>query len=270
MNRRNMSRQVIDRRQFLTLPLAFVVAPLARVYAAASAHTAPYRVDVSLLYGALTYRIDETLTESTDRAGGRYEVAVAGEGDGISNRIESAGTLRQGRWAPLRTQSFFSVKGRKSRGDVTYDYGERRIDYHFKGETFFFRRLRVVDDSIPMPDGVFIDDAISATLNYADQLWPPQGDGDLVTHVVRRSIASNEGPDDVQARYRAELVPFILKIAVDAQTRKPIGRFDLTRFPSWAKQNQPAQITFGADRRPELMNLPMMLGTSVQIRLKTG
>jgi hypothetical protein len=265
-----MSRQVIHRREFLALPLAFLLAPLARAYATAVAHTAPYRVDVSLLYGALTYRIDETLTESVDRAGGRYDIAVTGEGDGIANRIESAGTLRQGRWAPLRTQSFFSVKGRESRSNITYDYAGRRVDYHFKGETFFLRRLRIVDDSVPMPEGVLIDDAISATLNYADQLWPPQTDGDLVTHVVRRKMESNEGPDDVQARYRAELVPFTLKVAVDAETRKPIARFDLTRFSSWAKQSQPAQITFGLDRRPELMSLPMILGTSVQIRLKTA
>src|SRR5438093_12849313 len=103
-----MSRQVIDRRDFLTLPLAFTLLPLARAHAAAVAHTAPYCVDVSLLYGALTYRIDETLSESVDKAAGRYEVAVTGEGDGIANRIDSAGILREGRWAPLRTQSFFS------------------------------------------------------------------------------------------------------------------------------------------------------------------
>jgi len=250
--------------------MAFLVMPLARAYAAVVAHTAPYRVDVTLLYGALTYRIDETLSESVDKAGGRYEVAVTGEGDGIANRIESAGTLRQGRWVPLRTQSFFSVKGRESRSNITYDYTARRVNYHFKGETFFLRRLRVVDDTVPMPDGVHIDDAISATLNYADKLWPSHADGNLQTHVIRRKVASNEGPDDVQARYQAELVPFTLSVAVDAETRKPIGRFDLTRFSSWAKQNQPAQITFGVDRRPEHMNLPMMLGTSVQIRLKTG
>jgi hypothetical protein len=265
-----MSRQVIARREFLTLPLAFLLLPLARAHAMVAAHTVPYRVDVSLLYGALTYRIDETLAESVDKAGGRYEVAVTGEGDGIANRIESAGTLRQGRWAPLRTQSFFSVKGRESRSNVKYDYVSRRVDYHFKGETFFLRRLRVVDDTVPMPEGVHIDDAISATLNYADRLWPPQSDGNLSTHIIRRKIASNEGPDDVQARYQAELVRFTLNVAVDADTRKPVGRFDLSRFSSWAKQNQPAQVTFGVDRRPEHLNLPMMLGTSVQIRLKTG
>jgi hypothetical protein len=270
VNRRSMSIRVIDRREFLTLSVGLLLLPLARAHATAVARTAPYRVDVSLLYGALTYRIDETLSESVDKAGGRYEVAVTGEGDGIANRIDSAGTLRQGRWAPLRTQSYFSVKGRESRSNITYDYTKRLVDYHFKGETFFLRRLRVVDDTVAMPDGVHIDDAISATLNYADKLWPPQSDGSLTTHVVRRKITGNEGPDDVQARYQAELVRFTLNVGVDAETRKPIGRFDLTRFSSWARQNQPGQITFGVDRRPEQMNLPMMLGTSVQIRLKTG
>jgi hypothetical protein len=247
-----------------------LLSPLARAQAAVVAHSAPYRVDVSLLYGALTYRIDETLAESIDRTAGRYDVTMTGEGDGIANRIESAGTLRQGRWAPLRSKSFFSVKGRESRADIAYDYTARQIDYHFKGETFFLRRLRVVDDSVPMPEGMLIDDAISATLNYADQLWRPQTDGELLTHIVRRKIASNEGPDDVQARYRAELAPLTLKVAVDPETHKPIARFDLTRFSSWARQNQPGQITFGGDRRPERLNLPMILGTSVQISLKTG
>ena len=265
-----MSRQVIGRRDFLSLPLAFLLAPLVRASADTVARTAPYRVDVRLLYGALTYRIDETLAESIDRSAGRYEVAMTGEGDGIVNRIESSGVFRQGRWAPLRSRSFFSVKERESRGDVTYDYTARRIDYHFKGETFFLRRLRVVDDSLPIPEGLLIDDAISATLNYADQLWRPQTDGDLLTHIVRRKIASNEGPDDVQAQYRAELAPLTLKVAVDAETRKPTAQFDLTRFSSWARQSQPALITFGADRRPEHLNLPMILGTSVQISLKTG
>ena len=269
-----MSRQGVARRDFLTLPLGLLLSPLmlplARALAAVEGHSAPYRVEVSLLYGALTYRIDETLAESIDRAGSRYEVTMTGEGDGIANRIESTGALRQGRWAPLRSKSFFSVKGRESRADVTYDYAARQAEYHFKGETFFLRRLRVVDDTVPMPEGLLVDDAISATLNYADQLWPAQPNGDLVTHIVRRKIAGNEGPDDVQARYRAELAPLTLKVAVDAETRKPIARFDLTRFSSWAKQNQPALITFGGDRRPEHMSLPMILGTSVQISLKTG
>lgn len=265
-----MSRQVIDRREFLALTLVALLPPLARVHAAGQAHKAPYGVDVSLLYGALTYRVEGTLTETIDRPGGRYEVTIAGEGDGIANRVESVGTLREGRWAPVRTRSSFLVKGRESRSDIAYDHARRSIEYHFKGETFFFRRLRVADDVVSVPEGFLVDDSISATLNYADQLWPPQPDGTFLTHVVRRKRANNEGVDDVQKHYRAELVPFTLQVAIDTETRKPIAKIDLTRFSSWAKRDQPALITFGPDRRPESMSLSMMLGTSVQIRLKTA
>src|SRR5256712_10834792 len=231
-----MSRQVIDRRQFLTLPLGLLLAPLARAQAAVEAHRAPYGVDVSLLYGALTYRVEGTLTETIDRPRGRYDGAIAGEGDGIATRIESVGIIRRGRWAPLRSRSFFSVKGRESRSDITYDHAGRSIEYHFKGETFFFRRLRVVDDVLPIPEGVLVDDSISAPLSYGDQRTAPQADGSFVTHVVRRKVARNEGPDDVQRHYRAELVPFKFKVAVDAATRKTVAQIDLTRFSSWANQ----------------------------------
>lgn len=265
-----MSRKATDRREFLALSLAFLLAPVARCQAAAESRQAPYGVDVSILYGALTFRAEGTLTETIDRPGGRYDVAVAGEGDGIANRIESAGILRQGRWAPLRTRSFFSVRGRESRSDITYDYARRTVEYHFRGETFFLRRLRLADDTVPIPEGLLIDDSLSATLNYADRLWAPQADGSLVTHVIRRKVAENEGPDEVQQHYRAELIPFTLKVAVDTQTRKPTAQIDLTRFSSWARRDQPALVTFGPDRRPEHMSLTMRLGTSVQIRLKTG
>jgi hypothetical protein len=263
-----MSRQGIDRRQFLTLPLALLLTPLARVQAAPETQTVPYGVDISLLYGTLIYRVVGTMTEAIDRSGGRYEVTIVGEGDGITTRVESAGVLRQGRWAPMRSRSFFSVKGRESRGDVTYDHARGSADYHFKGETFFLRRLRVVDDVVPLPPGMLVDDSISATLNYAERRWEPRPDGSFATNVVRRKIAPDEGPDDVQTRYRAELAPFKLEPAVDAVTRKPIAHFDLTRFSSWAKRDQPALVTFGPDRRPEHLSLPMILGTSVQIRLK--
>jgi hypothetical protein len=263
-----MSRQVIDRREFLALSLAGLLVPSAHAHAEGQAQKSPYDVDVSLLYGALTYHIEGTLTETIDRAAGRYDVTIAGEGDGIANRVESTGTLRQGRWAPLRTRSSFRVKGRESRSDIAYDHARRRIEYHFKGETFFLRRLRVADDVVSVPEGFLVDDSISGTLNYADQRWPTQPDGSFLTHVVRRKRAGNEGVDEVQKHYRAELVPFRLQVTVDAETRKPIAKIDLTRFSSWATQDQPALITFGADRRPEHMSLSLMLGTSVQIRLK--
>src|SRR5215470_6052594 len=125
-----MSRQAIDRRQFLTLPLALFLAPLGtgRAFAApAETYRAPFGVDVRLLYGVLTYHVQGTFNQSIDRPGGHYEATVEGEGDGIANRIESMGTLRQGRWVPIRSRSFFSVKGRESRSDVTYDHARGRI-----------------------------------------------------------------------------------------------------------------------------------------------
>jgi hypothetical protein len=263
-----MSRQVVDRREFLALSLAGLLAPWAHAHAAGQPQKSPYGVDVRLLYGALIYHVEGTLSETIDRAAGRYDVTIAGEGDGIANRVESTGTLRQGRWAPVRTRSSFRVKGRESRSDVTYDHARRSVEYHFKGETFFLRRLRVADDVVSVPEGLLVDDSISATLNYAEQRWPPQPDGSFLTHVIRRKRADNEGIDDVQKHYRAELVPFRLQVTVDAETRKPVAKIDLTRFSSWATQDQPALITFGADRRPEHMSLSMILGTSVQIRLK--
>jgi len=267
-----MSRKVTNRREFLTLPLAALLAPLfgRTASAAPDARNARYGADVSILYGMLTYRLEGTMSETVDRPGGRYEVTIVGEGDGIANRIESRGTLLEGRWAPLQTRSFFSVKGRESRSDITYDYARRSIAYRFKGETFFFRRLRVADDVLTIPKGLYVDDTISATLNYTDQLWAPQPDGTYLTRIVRRKKPENEGADDVQQHYKAELVPFTLKVARDAATGKATAQIDLTRFSSWAKQDQPGRITFDAGRRLENMSLPMMLGTSVQIRIATG
>src|SRR2546425_5627954 len=90
----------------------------------------------------------------------------------------------------------------------------------------------------------------------------------LLTHVVRRRRPVNEGPDDVQKFYRAELVPFVLRVTSDPETGKPSALFDLTRFSSWAREARPARVIFGPDRRPELITASLMLGTSVNIRMK--
>ena len=99
-----MSRQPFTRRRFLTLSLALLLAPAAlrwdRARAAAESRRATYALDAGILYGMLNYHLDGTLTESVDRVGGRYDVTIVGEGDGIANRIESSGALREGRWAP--------------------------------------------------------------------------------------------------------------------------------------------------------------------------
>lgn len=272
-----MSRQPITRRRFLALPLTLLLAPVVlhpgprgRAWAQAESRKASYAVDVGILYGLLTFHMDGALTEAVDRATGRYDVKLAGQGDGIANRIESRGIIREGRWTPRETHGWFSVMGRESRSDVTYDWTRRTIEYHFRGETFLLRRLRVADDLVPVPETVHVDDAISATLNYADGRWTPQADGSFQTHVIRRKKAESEGPDEVQASYRAELVPFLLKVAPDPESGKPAALFDLTRFSSWAKRSEPARVTFGPDRRPEVMTMPMILGTSVKIHLRAA
>ncbi|HKB26839.1 MAG TPA: hypothetical protein VKG64_17525 [Methylomirabilota bacterium] len=268
-----MSRPPLSRRRFLTLPLALLLAPAAlpwdRARAAPDSRRGTYAVDVGILYGMLGYHLEGTLSETVDRAAGSYEVKIAGEGDGIANRIESSGVLLNGRWAPQESHSFFSVKGRKSRSDIAYDWTRRTIAYHFRGETFFLRKLRVADDVVPVPEELHVDDSLSAMLNYADARWLPQEDGTYRTHVVRRKKADDEGPDDAQSAYRAELVPITLKVAFDAASGKRTALFDLTGFSSWARRDQPGRITFGYDKRPELLTLGMMLGTSVKVELRS-
>ncbi len=273
MSRHLVTPRQVTRRQFLALPLAFLLPPvggLGRGWAATTseARKGTYTADVGILYGLLTFHLDGVLTEAIDRAGGRYDVSIAGEGDGIANRIESRGLLQDGRWAPLEGNSWFSVKGRESRSELRYDWVRRTVEYHFRGETFFMRRLRVADDVVPVPEGVHVDDSISAILNYADGVWPPQADGGHETHVVRRKRPDNEGADDAQRFYRAELVPFTLKVDADAGSGKPTALFDLTHFSSWAKKGEPARVTFGTDRRPELLSMSLILGSSAKIELR--
>lgn len=268
-----MSRHPVSRRQFLALPLAVLLAPIGwagRGWAGATseARNGTYTADVGILHNLLTFRLVGVLTEEIDRAAGGYHVSIAGEGDGIANRIESRGLLRDGRWAPLEGHSWFSVKGRESRSELQYDWVRRTVAYHFRGETFFMRRLRVADDVVPVPEGVHVDDAISAILNYADGVWPLQADGAHETHVVRRKRPDNEGADDVQRLYRAELAPLTLKVQADPGSGKPTATFDLTHFSSWAKKNEPARVTFSRDRRPELMSMALILGSSVKIELR--
>jgi hypothetical protein len=269
-----MSRHPISRRRFLALPLAFLWAPggawPARGWAATSeGRQGTYTADVGILYRLLTFRMEGVLTEATDRAAGTYRVTIAGEGDGIANRIESSGLLRDGRWAPIEGHSWFSVKGRESRSAFRYDWVRRTVEYHFRGETFFLRRLRLADDLVPVPEGVHVDDSLSATLNYADNRWPARADGGYETYIVRRKRADDEGPDDTQRLYRAELVPFTLKVNADPLSGKPTALFDLTHFSSWARKGEPARVTFGPDRRPELMIMSLILGSSVKVELRT-
>jgi len=267
-----MSSAPLHRRQFLTLlgagPLATLFLGLPGVSSQTHSRKAAYTADVGILWDAITLRLQGTMDEVIDRVAGRYEVRAAGEGDGIANRLESTGRLRDGRWTPERATSWFNVRGRESRGDITYDWTARKIDYRFRGETFFLRRLRVVEDTLSVPSGQHVDDVMSAVLNYVDDQWKPAADGTLRTHVIRRRKRDSEGPDDVDAQPRAEIVPFEMRPGRDAETGKNGASFDMTRFSSWARTGKPARIVFGPSRRPELIASSLILGTTVTIRLR--
>ena len=175
------------------------------------------------------------------------------------------GTLRDGRWAPLRFTDRFVVYGRESRLEIVYDYAGGLIQYRGRAETFLLRRLRVTDDAVSLPAGGHVDDVVSATLNYAERRWLPESDGRLVSRVVRRQRIPGERPDEADRRYRAELVPFELRVEPQAGGRAS-ALLDLTRFSSWAREDEPARIVFGADRRPEAITASLILGTSLAIR----
>jgi hypothetical protein len=263
-----------DRRRFLTLAvvLPLLAGPRApgRVSAATRSRRGLFSAELGVLYDALAFRVAGTIEETVDRGAGRYQVRADGTGDGVTNCIESVGRVREGRWAPDRASSSFVIRGRQSRSEIVYDWAARQIHYRFRGETFFLRRLRVVDDTISVPEGVHVDDVVTALLNYADGHWKPQSDGAYRTLVVRRRRRNGEGPDEVDADARGELVPFELKVGRDEPSGKPAAFFDMTRFSSWAYEGRPARIVFGPDRRPELITSTLMLGTSITIRLRAS
>ena len=262
-----MSRHDLNRRGFLTLAVAVLVAPGRLLGAEPAGRRGTYVVDVGLLYSMLTFHLQGVLDEQVDQAAGRYEVRSEGQGDRITSRLHSRGILRNGRWTPLEATSHFDVYGRESRTQVAYDHDRRSVEYHARAETFLRRRLRVVDDVLTLPAGQHVDDAVSALLNYRDGRWAPDTDGRLRTHVVRRRQSDSEGPDDVARTYRAELVPLELTVTTDPRTGKREAMLDLSRFSSWARSSQPARIVFDESRRPTLISGPLILGSSLSIRL---
>ena len=85
--------------------------------------------------------------------------------------------------------------------------------------------------------------------------------------MVRRRRGKREASDEVESVYRAELVPFVLRVEPDPASGRPVAAIDLTRFSSWALEGEPARIAFGADGRPQTMAASLMLGTSVAVRI---
>ena len=123
----------------------------------------------------------------------------------------------------------------------------------------------MTDDTVAMPAGAHVDDVVSATLNYAEGRWPAEADGGSSPGSCDASDPG-ERPDDAERRYRAELVPFELRVGTDASGRATAAaRPDA--FSSWAREDEPARIVFGADRRPETITATLILGTSLAIRI---
>ena len=260
-----MSTLLMTRRHFLTLPVVLLSNPLSSLAAEESLRRGRYVADVGVLYDVLTFHLKGTIEERVNRKAGKYDVAITGDGASIATRIESSGTLRDGRWSPLHSTSWFNVRDRVSQTEVDYDYARHTIGFRARAETFFLRRLRTVDDVVPIPSGTHIDDVVSATLNYADALWPSH-DSILRTFVVHRRRAADEAPDDVAPGYRAELTELQATVTSDLQDGKSSALFDLSPFSSWIRPSRPARIVFGSNRRPELITTSMILGSSVTIR----
>jgi hypothetical protein len=261
----------LSRRSFLRMGLtaAFgsVLGGVGRAAAAVDARRGMFAARAALLYGVFRFEESGTIDETIDRVAGRYEVRISGRGHEMTTEIESTGVLRDGRWAPSRFADRFVVYGRESRLEITHDYDRGQIVYRGRSETFLLRRIRTTDDTVPIPPGTHVDDVVSATLNYSEGRWVPEPDGTLATRVVRRQRIQGEGPDDASRRYRAELVPFALRVVTGSDGRQ-VAELDLTRFSSWARDDEPGRIVFGSDRRPETITASLILGTSLTIRIQ--
>src|SRR5947207_12809173 len=109
-----MSTPLMGRRGFLTLPLALLLNPLARVGAEPVLRRGRYAADVGVLYDMLTFHLEGTIEESIDRTAGQYHVVIAGDGASISNRVECWGLLGEGRWTAVGGRSWCGVRGRLS------------------------------------------------------------------------------------------------------------------------------------------------------------
>jgi hypothetical protein len=116
---------LISRRQLLTLPLALLAPALARAAADGPVVKGTYEAEIGILYDMLTLRLQGSIEETVDRRTGEYRVLATGTGPGIANRLDSSGVLRNGRWAPVRSQSWFDIRGRQTHTDVVYDWRRR-------------------------------------------------------------------------------------------------------------------------------------------------
>jgi hypothetical protein len=235
---------------------------------APATRTFGYRVDILMLFGLIQYSVSGSMVEEVDAGAGRYRVLITGSGTGVSTRMEARGLIDDGRYCPLEMKSLHSMAGRQSSLSITYDYARGRADYHAVGHTLLRGRRRQVDDEVVLPPDRPVDDAISASLNFAAGRLKRGPDGAYQITVLRRTRPPGEGPDDVTpGAYRVEVVPVRFQVEPDLRTGKLIGQIDMSRWSSWARVDQPARLVFTADRRLESIESQLMYGSTVRMRL---
>ena len=262
----------LSRRAFLAAPLSLLLLPRA-VPATLSGAPQPQRftVDVGILFDMISFALKGTVQREIDEAAGRYRITLDGEGDKISLHTEANGVIRQGRFMPVQLHSTSTIRGRDSTLDLLYDHDKGTVEYHSVAYTFFLGRRRQVDDVLKLPTDRQVDDFLSAELNFAADKLDRDPDGTYRTYIVRRSRPENEGPDDVSpSGYRAELIPLRFQVVADQTSRRLRAKIDITGFSSWARRDQPAQVTFGPDRHLESVQSKLMLGTTFKARVATA
>jgi hypothetical protein len=259
---------MLTRRQLLAaLPLGLLLGRRA-AHALEDGRTVfTYQLDLSVLFSVLTVSLAGTVTQEIDRRAGTYRVVMEGQGPGIATRTEAAGIIRDGRFKPVETRAVHHFRGRQNTSATTYDWAKQRVEVHAVTHTLLLGRRRQVDDLVAIPAGRPVDDLISAELNFADNQLEHDADGSYHTWVVRRIRAANEGPDDATpGSYRVEMVPLRFRPTAD-----PTGRLtalvDITRFSSWARPDQPAQVTFARDRHLESVQSLLLYGTTLKVRV---
>ena len=262
----------LSRRAFLAAPVCLLLLP--RV-APATLPGAPqpqgFTVDVGILFDMISFALKGTVTRDIDEAAGRYRITLDGEGNKISLHTKANGVIRQDRFMPVQLHSTSTIRGRDGTLDLLYDHDKGTVEYHSVAYTFFLGRRRQVDDLLKLPTDRQVDDFLSAELNFAADKLDRDPDGTYRTYIVRRSRPENEGPDDVSpSGYRAELIPLRFQVVADQTSRRLRAKIDITGFSSWARRDQPAQVTFGPDRHLESVQSKLMLGTTFKARVATA
>lgn len=262
---------VVSRRRFVAMPLLGLLLPRRALGDTTERTVRAYEANIGVLFNLLTFTLAGSVTGEIDQVGGRYRVAMSGNGPGLTARTESAGIIRAGRFMPIETRSSHIVRGHENRLALSYDHDHGVVEYHAVSYTLLLGRRRQVDDLVRLAPGQRVDDLISAELNFAANSLEVDADGAVRITVVRRARPVNEGPDDVSpSGYRAELATMRFRAAPDTATGGLTALVDLTGFSSWARATHPARVAFGPDRHLESVTSSLILGTTFTLRLTRG